>query len=178
MNRQLVVNGEKDANGNIVYGKIGHLLSYDKAGNRTSDTYRGRTALLSNGRYLASAPADQETVERYTYDALGRLDTTKRDDMYHRHAPLRRGRPGHRVRPGRPGAATTNIEATATALGLAAEKRTYSYDDAGRVTRQQTSQLGGDTINDVYFVVDKDNPQGGYDRAGNLIGYTVYVPRT
>lgn len=76
MNRQTVVNGDWDGT-KAVFGEHGHAITYEKAGNRLTDTFKG-VRVDWNGRSYTTT-AGQTTTESYTYDFAGRLETTKRD---------------------------------------------------------------------------------------------------
>jgi hypothetical protein len=65
-----------------------------------------------------------------------------------------------------------NTESSGAALrqlGMAAEYRIDAYDQ-GRRIREKVIDLSGNEQDDIYF---EDGLGGGYDRAGNLKGYTV-----
>ncbi|MFS2027882.1 hypothetical protein [Massilia sp. CT11-137] len=100
MNRQVMVEGAANGNTadtNNLTTAQGHLVTYDKNGNRTSDTYQGSQLVAQVGadgatRYVVHA--GRITVY-YRYDAAGRLSETDG------------GRPRHA---GVPGAAGTYAE--------------------------------------------------------------------
>ncbi|NRR29071.1 RHS repeat protein [Oxalobacteraceae bacterium] len=174
MNRQLIVNGEEDAQHNIVFGQYGHQIVYDKSGNRLSDTFRGVKITQSGSTYLTAE--GQTTTETYTYDGAGRLATVKRDalmvDTRHYDAVGRTVESGFLSAP-----VNASINAAAAMIGLAAEKQTYAYDANGRMTRQVSRTLGeaGTTGNMVVTDIKYLTGAGanGYDKVGNLLGYTV-----
>lgn len=168
MNRQVVVNGDKDATTGLpVYGKNGHAITYDYAGNRRSDTSIGKGIVLS-GNYQVKDGI--KTVEEYVYDVIGRLSDVKRDTFVinTRHYDL-----GGRV-------AETGLMMRSTADGLAAavdaiggssETHIYAYGKDGQLKSQQDNSYvkdrdTGNTARNIWF-------GEGYDRAGNLRDYTV-----
>jgi YD repeat-containing protein len=96
MNRQTVVDGVLDANGNAgISAKQGHRITYDYSGNRTSDTYYGKKIVKTppppwSGMtpYLQTAfttfevpDGEGEIHETYAYDAANRLTDVYRDDF-------------------------------------------------------------------------------------------------
>lgn len=90
MNRQILVDGAANGNGadlaNIVNGQ-GHILTYDKNGNRTSDTKWGQQVVRQvsvTSRDDAGNPVASQVsyvnhagrvTEFYTYDRMNRLST-------------------------------------------------------------------------------------------------------
>ncbi|HZV66149.1 MAG TPA: hypothetical protein VFG03_14680 [Telluria sp.] len=175
MNRQLIVNGDKAGN-TVVYGSIGHAITYDLAGNRTSDTSLGVHISQSGGYYSTGAGAQ---TERYTYDNLGRLATVTHDDLLidTRHYDA----DGRITESGMLSAyiagndsMLASMSSAATAIGLNAEGHTYAYDAAGHTTREVIRGLKSGQVNsNLYFAVDMWNTNGGYDNVGNLTGYTL-----
>ncbi|WP_256082115.1 DUF4214 domain-containing protein [Massilia sp. YIM B04103] len=174
MNRQTLVNGELDKDsGQLVIGKSGHRLSYDLAGNRLSDTFRGSRVDKYIGGYTITE--NQTVTESYTYDAVGRLDTTTRDGVLRietRHYDA----VGRIIESGFLGSYDStngNVEDMASKLGTEALTTTYHYDAAGHLERQKSRRLDGVMRRETYFVPDGGNPTGGYDAVGNLLGYTT-----
>lgn len=93
MNRQIVVDAV-DAAGNL--GTQGHAITYDKNGNRTSDTYYGPMVAIVGGQQIIAGynedgsaiyyttPVDYQqttgyTREDYRYDNLNRLQSVVKD---------------------------------------------------------------------------------------------------
>ena len=172
-NRQLIVNGKRNSDGTTVYGD-GHLLTYDGAGQRTSDTY-----LYTNGGVV---------FEEYRFDNAGRLTHTMRghiaiDQRWYDEA-------GRVVRTGvesfTPGRFTENNVSDNDRdflgqIGVSTSYTTYAYDKSGKVTRQKNRDMkvtsnADDQREDLYFGVLNDGRPGhdglvGYDAAGNLRGY-------
>ncbi|OFA06690.1 DUF4214 domain-containing protein [Duganella sp. HH101] len=170
MNRQTVVNAQSwDVASNTgVLGKLGHQISYDKAGNRTKDSFIG----VYIEKDLSTTP-DKLTTESYSYDSVGRLQYSYRDGVMF--DSRRYDEVGRITQAGQnPPASEEERSATAKA-GIAAQQRTYSYDIAGHMTHQMEVNFGPDSKNqDVYFLNDsRNNIYGGYDAAGNMLGYTI-----
>ena len=153
MNRQTVVDGDLDAAGKPVFGSRGHAITYDLAGNRLSDTFKGVAVTYSGGRYRTTS--ETTTTERYTYDAAGRITQA---------GLLVKGDAG--------------VTDTLGQLGIASSGRIYSYDAGGHITRQTELNADLKSAQDTYFVSDAWNPGAGYDAMGNLTGYTVVIPDT
>lgn len=173
MNRQTVVNADAwdAAQKTAVLGKTGHQIVYDKAGNRVSDSYIGMFINKAN----FAVTSNTLTTETYAYDGAGRLQYSYRDgvlfDSRSYDASGRVTVAGEQVK-----ASDASRRAT-YAAGIASQRRTFSYDSGGHITRQQ--DFNYDAPNqDVYFVVDQWNTKGGYDAMGNLTGYTVVVDGT
>ena len=189
MNRQLVVNGDL-VNGKVVYGKNGHLLAYDKAGNRVSDTYIGTIALVvtdNNGSTNYKA-ATGETTERFTYDAIGRLSTTTKDNFLV--TDIRKYDDASRtvvsgVADAFEGTLTdklfpnqnkevyiTRTRNLLNLLGISSERRVSSYYRGGQLRRQTSTAAGYGVNSEVHFVREKYDDHRGYDAVGNVLGYT------
>ncbi|WP_256081313.1 DUF4214 domain-containing protein [Massilia sp. YIM B04103] len=168
MNRQTVANGDLVA-GRVVYGEQGHELSYDKAGNRLTDTFKG----VAIGVDLRTTP-NQKTVETYTYDGMGRLSTVSRDnrliDLRWYDAASRITQSGMIFKPSDPERYAT------TQAGVLSQHRIYAYDIGNHVIHQKEHNWDTPDV-DTYFVSDKDNRNAGYDKMGNLKGYTVVVEK-
>jgi YD repeat-containing protein len=169
MNRQLIVNGEKNADTSVIsYGQYGHQIVYDQAGNRLSDTYIGQKITLAGSTYTVTDGLP--TTESYTYDAVGRLDKVKRDalliDTRHYDAAGRVIESGFLTTNGN----QTSTANAASAIGLAANVTTSIYDANGRTLRQTTKTLGGAMSTDLQYVIDSTV---GYDSVGNVRGYTL-----
>ncbi|WP_426317947.1 hypothetical protein [Pseudoduganella sp. R-43] len=143
------------------FGQGSHEITYDWAGNRTSDKYHASNAVVT---------------ERFEYDGAGRLQQTFRDEnlidlRYYDGA-------GRVVRSG--------VDADATwgwlmdEWKLAKEYRITEYDAAGRMTRQKMRDLGNNALDDIFFKMVTgyviDGTHIGYSKAGNLRGYIVVPP--
>ncbi len=196
MNRQVLVNAATPA-GEL--GANGHRVSYDRAGNRTGDTWQAQ------GRHTTAA---------YEYDAMNRLVRTLRDGQY---VEQRRYDAGSRLVyqaamveaavPGRDimdvfetvfaGSAKDRIEALNEGVPqvdqLPDNQRTYRYDANGRLLWQRVNDIGGnpDYLVD-YSGSDSISPQmqglfrkligmtvppnvhtDSYDAVGNILQYRV-----
>lgn len=162
MNRQLLVNGVSNT-GNVDkdIGEKGHLLAYDQLGNRVRDSYKGKRA--SDGNVGT-------TVETFEYDGAGRLAAVKRDDWLvdqrDYDAVGRVSRSGMVDRP------FLHRRDAIEKAGLNLQTRSYAYDVGGHVIRQNDRSWVGQDL-DIFYVQDKNQPPGGYDAMGNLLGYVV-----
>jgi YD repeat-containing protein len=180
MNRQLVVNGDW-VDGKAVYGKSGHKISYDKAGNRMTDTFIGKkihaTALTGfltiPGSVAYSTEDNQETVESYQYDNAGRLSDILRDGVVvnqrHYDQAGRMAESGILYR-----TVNRGLDSVAKVVGASDVKHTYAYNLAGQMLEQRDEKYDqnnavGELIQNVYFI-DKE---GHYDAVGNVLNYTV-----
>lgn len=168
MNRQILVDGELEEINGVKTAKFGaqsHEITYDWAGNRTSDKYWG-----------TANDSKEVTTETYTYDAVGRLSTTRRDgnliDLRYYDQASRMIRSGGDVR-------WSNVPLMGK-WKLAIEYRVSEYDAAGRMTRQKIRDLDNNFLDDIYFKAitqaKADHGYDGYDVAGNLKGYYVVPP--
>jgi YD repeat-containing protein len=164
-------------------GVIGHQLTYDLAGNRVSDTYRGAKLTYANGVWTATTAATDTTKETYTYDGAGRLATVTRDGIridtrYYDAA-------GRVLLSGMMSTDITNDQSLLTigdrgafdkALDVAkitSQYQIFAYDADGHVIRQVTRNIDKDLKGDVYLNNDPSDPTTGYDADGNLVGYTA-----
>jgi hypothetical protein len=139
MNRQILVDGDVEYVNGVATAEFGaqsHELTYDWAGNRTSDKYWG-----------TAGTAKEVTTETYSYDAAGRLSMTRRDgnliDLRYYDKAGRLIRSGGDVR-------WTN-ESLMGKWKLAIEYRVSEYDAAGRLTRQKIRDLDNNILDDIYF---------------------------
>ena len=198
MNRQTVVDAV-DEHGNIGPGQ-GHLLAYDKNGNRIADTSYGKriatttgqsemTGVNADGQAIYTtgatyAKTDALTTEAYHYDALNRLQWIQRDGVQ---TDLRMYDGADRVvRSG-----VSNLPAAYLAVldeGLqpgqsnGAEFRFNRYDANGRLMHQQVMNSNGTEKQKISWDPTETLaglPQytpAGYDGAGNSLGYRVTGP--
>jgi len=173
MNRQTLVNGEKNASGQAIFGKSTHAITYDKSGNRLTDTSRG--VAISNQGGSFGVVSDGMRVESYTYDAAGRLSAIHHDGLL---IDTRLYDAGGRVSQ----SGITNANSLTTkllnALGITSTGRTYAYYVGGRLWAQTDRNAGGGVLQEIYFAADDKNKGAGYDAMGNLTGYTVTKPKT
>jgi len=201
MNRQVVVDAV-DATMNISKGQ-GHRLTYDRNGNRSSDTYIGNSVRTSGGEAVIAyyqedtdiavyrtTPVtftkvpDSVVVETYLYDKLNRLTSVVRDGVQ---LDVRLYDGADRVIQSGP---VTSLPSDYTriinedrsftdALGL--ERRLSRYDANGRIQRQQVYRTDtGASKSDVIWnpsetvtVNGTTYAPEGYDAAGNVLGYVV-----
>ncbi|MEN9864471.1 MAG: hypothetical protein RL748_61, partial [Pseudomonadota bacterium] len=193
-NRAIVLNNEIDSADTVQYAANTHKITYDFAGNRTSDTYKGAhvIAVADNPEFFGIDPTIATTTESYKYDAAGRLLETWHDDVFQ--VDLRKyDAAGRAVRSGAYGLVSddykerepsspvilTNRGEILGWLGVAAEYRVNAYDQSHRI-REKIFALGrsvedgqGDLRDDIYYV---EGINSGYDAVGNLVGYTVVAP--
>lgn len=142
MNRQTLVDGVAPGNS----GTSGRSVTYDKNGNRTSDTF------TDNG---------QTVTETYGYDSLNRLTTTTRSGGTAAGTEQRWYDAAGRV---------TRTTATNGPTNL------YAYNADGTVREQAIVQAGGAADRVRYHTIGANPPAGavlGYDHAGNLLGYEL-----
>ncbi|HSV82081.1 MAG TPA: FG-GAP-like repeat-containing protein [Ramlibacter sp.] len=200
MNRQVVVDAV-DATMNISKGQ-GHRLTYDRNGNRTSDTYIGNSVRTSGGESIiawynedgsavyTTTPVtftkvpDSVVVETYRYDKLNRLTSVVRDGLQ---LDVRLYDGADRVIQSGP---VQQLHADYTRIinedrsftdTIGQERRLNRYDVNGRILRQQVYRTdNGASKSDVIWnppekvtVNGTTYTPGGYDNAGNVLGYVV-----
>lgn len=195
MNRQTVVDAINPA-GDIGTDR-GHVITYDRNGNRTSDTSWGKRVAATNGasavlyynddsdgtgvpnNNLTFSKADGWTTEVYRYDAANRLQSIVRDGVMVNH---RRYDGADRLLFSGPASLPTGyLSAARTDLkeneddGLS---QTYSrYDANGRLLYQRTVGSDGQDRAIVSWDPSQDIGGGvraaGYDGVGNAKGYAV-----
>ena len=172
MNRQIAVNVDawNDVTKVAVLGKTGHQITYDLAGNRKSDAFIG---VAINASTLTTTK-DAKTTESYSYDAVGRLQYTYRDGVLFDTRTYDRA--GRLTRSGMVVQASDKSREATFAAGIISQKRTYAYNETGQMLRQQETNWDG-LDQDVIFFSD-DQTTGGYDKMGNVLGYTVTRERT
>ncbi|WEF32877.1 hypothetical protein [Pseudoduganella chitinolytica] len=164
MNRQTIVNGnwEVDAQGRgkAVRG-TGHEITYDRSGNRLSDTYSGTRVI--NNFISYGTEKDAETTETYRYDAAGRLQSIRRDGLLidERHYDDA----GRISQSGLAAKGARGVADVLKALGIDIAQRVYTYNVFGHMTRQKDLNASLDGMQDIWF--------NGYDEMGNLTGYDV-----
>ena len=181
MNRQIVVDGV-DAAGNI--GQQGHTITYDKNGNRTSDTHWGNRVTTAGGQSIitgyteageaiySTTPttfvrSDGYTTETYAYDNLNRLNSVVRDGVQIDH---RSYDGAGRVTQTGSGNLPTDYAAKLNeglpqdqTNGL--EVRSNQYDANGRLVHQRTLKSDGALKADIHY--------NSYDAAGNVLQYSL-----
>jgi YD repeat-containing protein len=197
MNRQVVVDAI-DATGNL--GRQGHAITYDKNGNRTSDTYWGpKLASVGGQQIMIGTNEDGSAIyttsdvdfvqsegysrEDYRYDALNRLLSVEKDGMQ---IDVRYYDGADRVVQSGPAGALLPKYADIINAGLTPEQmngketRINRYDANGRLMHQ-TVLKSDNTLklniswdpNEPTTVLGKTYYPDGYDAAGNVRGYTV-----
>lgn len=188
MNRQTVVDGVNAA-GDL--GTQGHKITYDLNGNRASDTWLGNkvTTIDGQGRingtdqwggalYIIGTTtyvvSQGRTTENYAYDALGRLVSVTRDGVQTDHRlydgasrVIRTGPAGSLPRDYINALNGTNW-AGETLAGTGSETHVNRYNGNGQILSQYIYK----SDNQLKSSINYENV-GGYDGAGNLMGYTV-----
>jgi YD repeat-containing protein len=197
MNRQIVVDGV-DAAGNI--GTQGHQITYDRNGNRTSDTSWGNKVATAGGQqviagynedgsaiyyntpvtYVASQGLSTET---YRYDALNRLQGVVRDGVQ---IDVRYYDGADRVVQSGPAGNLPTQYADIINQGVAPgemngkETRINRYDANGRLLHQKTLKSDNSAKADISWDPNESFNAGGtaygpdgYDAAGNTRGYVM-----
>ena len=163
MNRQLVIDGERTAQGVISYGATGHAITYDQNGNRSSDTFLGKQFVLATADPKSRHIQEHGiVVETYSYDALNRLTDTVRDGLDF--DARRYDAAGRIVHSGlNIGSFYKEWESDLQQLGLSIDTRLSSYDIAGRL---QSQTLRG--LNEVISTIGYR-----YDHAGHVDSTTL-----
>ncbi|HEX7888956.1 MAG TPA: LysM peptidoglycan-binding domain-containing protein [Ramlibacter sp.] len=192
MNRQTVVDAY-DANGTIGPDR-GHVITYDRNGNRKTDTAWRETVRPTSGLspisdFRSDGTAIQETsyayekgkfrsVEEYRYDAANRLWSVVKDGVQVDH---RRYDAADRLLSSGPASLPPNYRAVVQA-GLAQgksdglEQTRNRYDRNGRLLHQDVFNSDGSLKVQVSW---DPNETGmgliapGYDEVGNVKGYVV-----
>ncbi|MDM0122209.1 LysM peptidoglycan-binding domain-containing protein [Variovorax arabinosiphilus] len=200
MNRQTVVDAV-DAAGNI--GQQGHLIQYDKNGNRTQDTWWGNRVTTVDGQsyfigldesgvaMYYDVPATYHTsvgytTEQYSYDSMRRMTSVVRDGVqtdarfYDAASRVVQTGPAGGLPQGYINALNgTNWQGQALA-GSGSETRVNRYNDNGQILRQDVYKSDhAIKYTAVYEALGGGaapgvGGAGGYDAAGNLQGYTVF----
>jgi YD repeat-containing protein len=188
MNRQKVVDAV-DAAGTM--DKSTHRLTYDKNGNRTSDTYLGYAVVRNLGGVGADAWTVRQVLgeveETYAYDKLNRLVEVKRDGMT---IDKRSYDAADRVLMSGGNLSTAYL----TQMNGLVESgevgrpdvRINRYDANGRLLHQSVKRADGIALQEISW--DPTRPPSGisgsladfyraegYDHAGNVKGYTVFT---
>lgn len=180
MNRQVVVDAVT-AEGDI--GHQGHRITYDKNGNRLTDTFWGNRVITNGGETVLTFQGDSDqavyyqvpfsytseqgnVVEEYRYNATGQLTSVVRDGVqvdYRKYDAS-----GHVLETG-PGnlpqgyaSALNQGVPQAEAIGL--ENRRNRYDANGRMLQQKVLKSDGEAKYDLDY-------RNGYDAAGNVTSY-------
>jgi len=188
MNRQTVVNAV-DAAGNL--GSKGHAITYDKNGNRVSDTWYGNKVATTNSQsqitgydeqgaaIYSTAPttyvvSQGYTTEVYRYDGLNRLTGVVRDGvqtdyrLYDGASRVIQTGPAGSLPQGYINALNGTSWSGEALAGTGSETRVNRYNANGQILSQAVYK----SDNTVKYRVNYENA-GGYDATGNLLGYTV-----
>ncbi|MDQ0072702.1 YD repeat-containing protein [Variovorax boronicumulans] len=201
MNRQTVANA---ANASGALGAQGHRITYDQNGNRTKDTWWGNRVLTVDGQSqitgydpmtgaaIYSAGTKQyvtsqgETTEDYRYDALGRLLSVVRDGvqtdarLYDGASRVVQTGPAGTLPVGYVNALLGTTWNGQTLAGTGSETRISTYNANGQITRQDVFNSQNVRKYTIGYgalgapIVPGMGTAGGYDNAGNLLGYTVW----
>ncbi|MDQ0013780.1 YD repeat-containing protein [Variovorax boronicumulans] len=201
MNRQTVANA---ANAAGALGAQGHRITYDQNGNRTSDTWWGNRVQTVDGQSqitgydpmtgaaIYSTATKQyvtsqgETTEAYRYDALGRLQSVVRDGvqtdarLYDGASRVVQTGPAGTLPVGYVNALLGTTWNGQTLAGTGSETRISTYNANGQITRQDVFNSQNVRKYTIGYgalgapIVPGMGTAGGYDNAGNLLGYTVW----
>ena len=197
MNRQVLVNAVSPGG---AFDAQTHAITYDRNGNRKSDTSLGTTvtsgqlSIQSYNSYgvavYAGSPGTAQfqksatetmSVEEYRYDALGRLQSVVRDGVQ---IDVRQYDGADRViKSGTEGnlpmryADMINAGVPADEVN-GKEMRVNRYDANGRLLHQRSFKSNGGNLMEVSWDANERFPMwtqnNGYDAAGNVRGYSVY----
>lgn len=196
MNRQRIVDAV-DAAGNL--GQQGHVIKYDKNGNRTEDAYYGTRILTANyqspitgydtegvANYIAGATYHAESgyiTEQYKYDALNRLKAVDRDgtqvDLRFYDAADRVLRSGPNNLPDSYSQVLASLYGADSSAG---EIRISQYDANGKLMYQRLLRSSTSFKAMMTWMPTPGPGNGwgsasysaaGYDKAGNANGYVL-----
>ena len=200
MNRQIMSDGAYNGNANdvanITSGQ-GHILTYDKNGNRTSDTFWGSQVVRQESNYggdennppstsITYANHTGRITEWYTYDKMNRLSTVATGAYDTNWNPLDRSQAilldtrlydgASRVVQTGPNGTLPNDYINALNHGNSnangAITRISRYDADGRLLTQHVTLPDGSFDYDITY--QKSDGSSGYDAAGNVLAYRVY----
>lgn len=181
MNRQIIVDGVDPYNN---LGAQGHAITYDKNGNRLTDTYYGNKVSTAGGEtiivgYQESGEAIYSTTpttfvrsqgivtETYAYDYQNRLTSVVRDGVQIDHrfydGAGRVTMSGSRNLP--VDYVNKLNEGVAQDQTNGMELRANQYDANGRLLHQRTLKSNGALKSDVNY--------DSYDAAGNVLQYSM-----
>jgi YD repeat-containing protein len=192
MNRQVVADAADEA-GRL--GSYGHAITYNKAGEKTSDKWQGNVVSMVPGTaYTESTggfsgaeeisvtantykPQLGETIEKYEYDALGRLIAIDRDGTV---VDQRNYDAGSRtIKSGKEGLSSDYLaalngtnDAGQVLGGNGSEVRKSLYDANGRLLSERVVDNAGVQKYQLFYTNESDNT-ARIDAAGNLLGYTI-----
>ncbi len=185
MNRQVMVEGAANGNTadtNNLTTAQGHLVTYDKNGNRTSDTFQGSQLVAQVGadgatRYLVH---QGRITVHYRYDAAGRLSETAIGAIDAQGNALDPSRAtvvsqnyydaaGHLIQSGGGDKLPAGYAQTAANNPGAAfntNRTVREYDADGRLQHERITDRAGVLVQDTSYA-------GGYDAVGNVLSYTI-----
>lgn len=160
MNRVKISNGIREYlnPSNIVIGINGHEMTYDLAGRRKTDTFSYDNKNLMR----------RVETENYAYDDAGRISTVTRSNSV---IDIRKYDGAGRIVKTGPSSSVSAY--TLDGFRIAAEVREYAYDSAGNMIRLQTRDLANVVKSNAYYMPTDTATVAGYDRVGNVIGYSV-----
>ena len=185
MNRQVMVEGAVNGNAadtNNLTTAQGHVVTYDKNGNRTSDTFQGTQLVAQVGadgttRYVVH---QGRITVYYRYDAAGRLSETAigaidaqgnaldesratvvSQNYYDAAGHLIQSGGGDKLPAGYVQAAANNPDAA-----FNTDRTVREYDADGRLQRERITDRAGVLVQDTNYA-------GGYDAVGNVLSYTI-----
>lgn len=184
MNRQVVVDADNAA------GDAGadlHRITYDKNGNRISDTYTGYAVTKDASGNWTVYDDKVEIRETYAYDALNRLLTVNRNEQV-----IDRRNYDAADRVVKSGAVLSSgyrekLERLVTAGHVAQPTISLNrYDANGRLLHQTVKGPNDAALQEISWdpnEAPREVPAGtasafraeGYDHAGNVKGYTVFT---
>ena len=179
MNRQVMVEGAANGNAadtNNLTTAQGHLVTYDKNGNRTSDTFQGSQLVAQVG----ADGATRRITVHYRYDAAGRLSETAigaidaqgnaldeshatvvSQNYYDAAGRLIQSGGGDKLPAGYAQAAANNPDAA-----FNTDRTVREYDADGRLLRERITDRAGVLVQDTSYA-------GGYDAVGNVLSYSI-----
>jgi YD repeat-containing protein len=171
MNRQVLAN--VDSVGNL--GIDGHRITYDAAGNKSSDSWLGAVVTDSSGTVTAKLGMAKEV---YGHDAQNRVTSIARDgrpvDERHYDAA------GRLVQSGKSGLGDSYLQAIngvnskgAALAGNGTEIRQNRYDGQGRLLVQHVRNATNNATTYTLSYANTDETALNADAAGNLRGYSV-----
>jgi YD repeat-containing protein len=163
MNRQTIVDGAKDAAGNITVTTQGQQIAYDDAGKRIMVRQQGKKLVASSG--FTGAPLwgaiDGVTTESYAYDAAGRLVEDYRDGL---DIDSRRYDADGRLLQSGLADSQNLVASSVSAAGIDSARHFSAFDVAGRLTNQSSLKSDGSLQYGLRNV---------YDNLGRLTHYTM-----
>jgi YD repeat-containing protein len=148
----------------------GFIYTYNARGDRTSTTQHDLTWNLSGTTWTAVRSSANPNTEKYTYDGLGRLTDVERETNTGTGFTLYR----HNVYD-KANRVTSETNYFLENSAIANRTTVTGYDADGRASTQTTTK-GGEYENIMSFgaaTLSGGVWSAGYDKAGNLRGYTM-----